>query len=1437
MAGTRKRGGNKVATKRQLSLGDLVLAKVKGFPAWPAKVSRPEDWDKTPDPKKIFVYFFGTEEIGFIAPADIQVFTSETKSKLVARCQSKSKLVKCFAQAVKEICAAFDELHSKQSSSLRDDTDELQKSVDGSEDDGVENDEKVGIDPMGFIKERANEDSNDKGSKLDQCSPGQFEDDNQDAKQSALCHGNGSMFPTVSLDKNKDPNGVRVKKDSAPDGPSFLNRKSSGTKNDHITKQSGNGKKAFSSSHKSKTVVSSKRESSSGGLSHLEHGEKSGDRRKVDITSGSSQKEISRDDLKLDKKHFLENTSNLEEADGPADVETSEEQGHEDPFGEKLIVVLGLGKPSLGCADVRLHAKRLMHAEMNVDTRSSLPKGIKKKDASGSNVSVDKAIKQSDTKKPIARVRESSVSEKKTGVSGSDNPGEEASLPIAKRRRWALEALSDATTSVDDRGGPRTDAISRIEISATRLPKKRRAVCLYEDDDDEQPKTPVHGGTLRSVKVPLNVADNAKSTEAPDGDSAVPGISMDGQPMEPSSEPLEEAPSPSPMRALEKRTKRETAVHAVSSSTGSEFERSSLNGVKANLMSPKKSPGLLIGKPIAEQHRSIKPQIKPSKDGTQKKTSSGSHKESNPSSNELKPLQNRATSQRNRPESSIERLKGTPRAMSRPYGSTMAENAADFKRSRSERLDITVEDNDILSSTSSNQDPAMTMKHLIAAAQAKRRQTQALNFSVGTLSFPALLSTGTQGMSPSPTSGLHMLPGPSSLLQAELQGSSNKMNLASPSACTGSQNQHDAEDLEERRANSGSRPAGGSLSGGTEAAVARDAFEGMIETLSRTKDSIGRATRHAIDCAKFGIAHEVVELLIRKLENESSFHRKVDLFFLVDSITQCSHSQKGIAGASYIPIVQSALPRLLGAAAPAGVGARENRRQCLKVLRLWLERKILPESVLRHYMDEIGVSNDDATSGSSLRRPSRAERAVDDPIREMEGMLVDEYGSNATFQLPGFLPSHVFEDDDEDEDHEDLPIIPTKGGRVDTSTEESAHVSGEARASDATPSDRRHCILQDVDGELEMEDVSGHPKDERSLNMHDVDLVSQSQEADEIREPASANFEEAPPIPEGSPPLPLDSPPLPPPLPPSPPPPPPPPLSPSPPPPPPPPPPPLPSQPPLPPAPSSGPPPFISTTVAPPQHPLASQSAVTAQSTFQSSPQLIYQPPVACEYSGPSNGNQAVQMASQNLHGVHADTSGKSELLMQQPPLFVPVGVNSQEPSGFNPSRQSDFGHSGQYLSSQASQPHQQYQQSNTPYAKRPPHIISTQNVSSQYSYTKAPIPQRPHAHQYSYPPPDTRRQFASDESWRSTTEFHADKQSGSWMNGTRSSSAPSGAYSQEGYFRPHFERPQSKSLSFHPSSMNNPPPPPPPPVPGHSGARMMPSRPDISSLNCWRPA
>ena len=38
MAGGRRRGTNKTKAKGDMSLGDLVLAKVKGFPFWPAMV-------------------------------------------------------------------------------------------------------------------------------------------------------------------------------------------------------------------------------------------------------------------------------------------------------------------------------------------------------------------------------------------------------------------------------------------------------------------------------------------------------------------------------------------------------------------------------------------------------------------------------------------------------------------------------------------------------------------------------------------------------------------------------------------------------------------------------------------------------------------------------------------------------------------------------------------------------------------------------------------------------------------------------------------------------------------------------------------------------------------------------------------------------------------------------------------------------------------------------------------------------------------------------------------------------------------------------------------------------------------------------------------------------------------------------------------------------
>ncbi|KAI5426742.1 hypothetical protein KIW84_032242 [Lathyrus oleraceus] len=238
-------------------------------------------------------------------------------------------------------------------------------------------------------------------------------------------------------------------------------------------------------------------------------------------------------------------------------------------------------------------------------------------------------------------------------------------------------------------------------------------------------------------------------------------------------------------------------------------------------------------------------------------------------------------------------------------------------------------------------------------------------------------------------------------------------------------------------------------------------FEAVLVTLKRTKESIGRATRIAIDCAKFGIATKVVESLVHSLENEPSLRRRVDLFFLVDSIAQYSRGLKDDVGGVYPAAMQAVLPRLLSAVAPLGNTAPENRRQCLKVLRLWLERRILPESIIRHHIRELNSYSRSAYAGVYSRRSLRTERSLDDPIRDMDGMHVDEYGSNSSFQLSGFRMPCMLEEGGSDSDGGNLEA--TAPGH-DSETYEVQEVSH------AFEKHRR--VLEDVDGELEMEDVA-----------------------------------------------------------------------------------------------------------------------------------------------------------------------------------------------------------------------------------------------------------------------------------------------------------------------------------------------------------------------------
>ncbi|KAG8365754.1 hypothetical protein BUALT_Bualt17G0004800 [Buddleja alternifolia] len=1447
MAPGRKRGAKGVKTKSELSLGDLVLA----------KISRPEDFERTPDPKKYFVQFFGTSEIAFVAPADIQAFTSEAKSKVSARCQGKTH--RYFVQAVKDICEEFEELQHKNSSSIRDDNNTQTlaseaQSLDPVLDGALEVDGKDGIDKDGPNSRLHAIGPSDVGSGFERCSKRPDELECQDMKPCSSSDRNRNLSPQRLLGKrNKlSTNPCNKVKESvsafSPSHHSLLKEEGS-----HDIKVEGRycdeGQNELTNGHKLKLAMGptknleGARRNSGLAVSH----ELTGGRMLKKIPSGDSMKVSSADNSRsgLDVgserkgKKFLKERKHSEAADdGQVDTELNFDEHNKVISRKKMKAQHGREKQSFQTNEGKISKC----VDTGDDASKLRAQTSKKNDCRSPNVHDDKVTNIELKRSSVGKMENRRPLGVQISTSDSNHFTDEDDLPPTKRHRRALDAMSSSALISENRLGssaPRKNdfiPINKCRSPVVQLPTKRRAVRLCADDDDELPKTPIHGGFTSKVSVIPRVIDSKKKPIM-HGGSCVNDQSVNSGPLDDGiNEKVQSvrvsnvASSPAALQGMDRRTSELSAAHVSSSPLQLDSEK--LSSVEATpvLVSPKRSTQSITGiRPSAEPQN--KHSSKTPGNISQKKAPTGANRGLATASDRSTSFLNQLLSERSKPASSGEKRKTTPKSDSRIDDSVLVvRNQNENITALGERLDVGKEDKTNFPIESKIPDSVMSMKHLIAAAQARKKQSHIQN-SYGN-PFPLLVPDGDMpGRSPSPNPATLAFES-SNMLQLDVQGL-HPTSPASDVQQLSSFNQHENEELEERRVSSGHQATGSSLSGGTEAAVARDSFEGMIETLSRTKESIGRATRLAIDCAKYGIANEVVELLIQKLENEPNFHRRVDLFFLVDSITQCSHSQRGIAGASYIPTVQAALPRLLGAAAPPGAGAQENRRQCRKVLRLWLERKILPESVLRRYMDDIMVANDDSAAGVSLRRPSRAERSIDDPIREMEGMVVDEYGSNATFQLPGLLSSHVFEEDEEYEDNFRTNIYTEV---VDTSP--SKHTPAASRDPEnytVTPSDRRHCILEDVDGELEMEDVSGHQKEERLLFKNGIfDLVSLEPNSNGILEAASNKSSELLSSPEGSPPLPPGSPPVTPPLPTSPPPtlssPPPPPSSLHPFPPPPVGPPPTPIGPPLPPA---GPSVLLSQQSFPPQPPLMSLHIPPLPSALSSSPRSVYQqPPLPHEI-----GNTTAPTGSQPTYVVSStrlsqfDASVRSEVLKQQPSCFPPSAVSSaREHAGHNSSRPLEYGPGDAYLNPQASQ-HRQFLPGSAPFPQRPLRPeLPPQRPPSHFSYPNS-------VQQHQYPPyslpnfSDCSRRYANDDQLRvQVNEFNADGSRGGWMGGGRSCSGP--PYPHEGYFGPPAERPPASVVNYQASAPNTMSAP--SPIPVHS-VPMMPCRPDMSAVN-WRP-
>lgn len=625
---------------------------------------------------------------------------------------------------MKEICEAFDELQKKKPSDLRDDTDRSNHGCEVLSVDGIDDNEEEAVlkNGAGTTGEVVNQEIGDSGSKLERCSQIQGESDGQDVKPSVASCESDSLSPVSSSEKKSKTFDVSQSKKDIP--------LTSGANNSsHLREDSANGQKALSNGHKSKKLgTGSKRRNDgtvqvhkSGNLTltslkddsaGCESGERLKDGMKGKNASSCSRRELSPDDPRSPEigagKKAKEVLNVKRDFKASGDISDSgidlEKLAKDKVSGRTKRPQLGLGKPNLGTNPVSHPAKKSKKVDVGDDVSGrSLPKNLK----GGSPSDLDnKAVSKLDLKRSSRMKAENNLmSRSQNVIAGPNVSGDEAVLPLTKRRRRALEAMSDSTTLVSDNKMEKdtlklkndVSCSSNVKVGAPQSQKKRRAVCLYDDDDDDEvPKTPIHGGSAKNVKAPSYISDDMRRSDANHDssdkahdikDSTVshmkespsqllngsrsPGKpQIDNKSLEIQSQTDEKMPEVQPktdesrpesqLHSDEKRP--EKAVNIYQSPGKSESEQLSSKEAKQILISPKKSPQLLSAIKLGIETRTMKPSAKVSTTGSQKMVQAGSSKGSSSVSNNS---QNQVTVQRNKPASSGERSKPTPKSISR----------------------------------------------------------------------------------------------------------------------------------------------------------------------------------------------------------------------------------------------------------------------------------------------------------------------------------------------------------------------------------------------------------------------------------------------------------------------------------------------------------------------------------------------------------------------------------------------------------------------------------------------------------------------------------------------------------------------------------------------------------------------------------------------------
>ncbi|OMP04990.1 Tudor/PWWP/MBT superfamily protein [Corchorus olitorius] len=1165
MAPSRRKGASKAAAaaaaRRQWKVGDLVLAKVKGFPAWPATVSEPEKWGYSSDWKKVLVYFFGTQQIAFCNPADVEAFTEEKKQSLLTKRQGKGA---DFVRAVQEIIDSYEKSKKQDEVVDYNSADRVAEakcgnSVDSSASKDLNETHEATVELR--IK-TSNADTN--------------QSDPSVATEVAPAEAKTEALHEKEVISEQPPDKVLVKE--TPVLTTYSSRK-----------RSGGLRSQKSASQQKAPPVRRVRSSSRVESSRFQNFMTSND-----VTSGADVSANGIHDVSLRKNKRVRKSTDASESD---DVDSSVllSNGSTGDNGSE-IATIDSDAVSLNDGSTMDSSCKPEHSETVVECSEGdveLSKGldfqikavvIKKKrkplrkrvnhDSAEPSVRMD-AEADVDLGANSSRQNLRNMNESSNERYAKDDGDEH--LPLVKRARVRMGKLlatdEELTSSSPTEEKPVNEgAVNSFEqmspSSSCRndSPADRDSLArgALVSASPSKVETQVHESRLEPWKVMRNQLGCLAG-----GEAALPPSKRLHRALEAMSanaaEEDQACAEHSPAMKLDDDRCNGSPIRSCSHATVDDKDTNGLEQYNMDLPVNSDSGILSTSSPTPLEilaQSSLEPDICNESAKIPTKQKHEFHKDVsecvNHFSHDADEDQNLEHKNRAilRPtcDSSDEQLPSKDDSDAEPAGMSnfRAENPDEqFNMSEhdmnSDPVAGTEENGKISPQDGSNACQCTTEHTSREKSDSAKSQTDESSLVNSMSEVPKELQPEQNEkatsslicdansekdvvvvrLSPSSAdrvdSPARVSPSNASICHTSTSESANIIRsngYCSPnihSSHNKSLYSSVADDEGKADTAASERPKSVSKCNNyTEAHVALASFENTLGSLTRTKESIARATRIAIDCAKFGVSAKVLEIVARSLERESSLHRRVDLFFLVDSIAQCSRGLKGDVCGIYPSAIQASLPRLLSAAAPPGSSAQENRRQCLKVLRLWLERRILPESVIRHHIRELDSLSASSSGGAFSRRSartSRTERSLDDPIRDMEGMHVDEYGSNSSFQLPGFCMPRMLKDEDEGSDSD--------GESFEAVTPEHCLRTPDEKETNTANEKRRH-ILEDVDGELEMEDVAP-----------EIEMTSSGGIGVNI---AQTSHDQNPPLP-FAPPLPHDVPPSSPPLPSSPPPP------------------------------------------------------------------------------------------------------------------------------------------------------------------------------------------------------------------------------------------------------------------------------------------------------------